>query len=176
MPSAQPHTPPSFLRRAALFAGLWTAVFALDRMVKLWAENTLRGLGPQRVLPFFLELRYSQNRGMALGLLSGNVLATLLLPLIALFIWFMVFRKYRATLFTTAASALMLGGFAGNFLDRLLFRYVVDMIYFPFLPWFICNLADIGICAGVGLMGISLLFRPQDWREKHEQENGDSGQ
>ena len=176
MPSMKPAISPAFLRRAALFAGLWTAVFAVDRVVKLWAEHTLRGLGPQRIIPFLLEFRYSQNRGMALGLLSGNVLATILLPLIALLIWFIVFRKYRVTLFTIAASALMLGGFAGNFLDRLLFRYVVDMIYFPFLPWFICNVADIGICAGVGMMGVSLIFRPQDWREKHEQENGDSGQ
>jgi len=39
------------------------------------------------------------------------------------------------------------------------------MIYFPFLPWFVCNVADIAICAGVALLAGSLLFRPQDWKE-----------
>lgn len=59
----------------------------------------------------------------------------------------------------------MLGGFLGNFLERLWHGWVLDMIYFPFLPWFVCNVADIAICAGVALLAGSLLFRPQDWKE-----------
>ncbi len=121
-----------------------------------------------------LEFRYSENRGMALGLLSGNVAASLLLPILAVGIWFFVFRKYEPTWFTTLASALMLGGFMGNFLDRLFLGYVLDMFYFPFLPWFICNVADIAICSGVVMLAVSLLFRPLDWREKHAKEDGAS--
>ena len=59
----------------------------------------------------------------------------------------------------------VLGGFLGNFLERLWHGWVLDMIYFPFLPWFVCNVADIAICAGVALLAGSLLFRPQDWKE-----------
>jgi len=161
-------------KKKALFAVIWASVFALDRLTKLWAEAELAGKEGSRVIFFLLELRYSENRGMALGFLAGNEWATLLLPLVAVAIWFFVFRKYQSTRFTAVASALMLGGFAGNFLDRLTLGYVVDMIYFPFLPWFICNVADIAICLGVAMMAVSLLVRPMDWGVKHAEEDGAS--
>ena len=69
------------------------------------------------------------------------------------------------TPFTQTACGLVLGGFLGNFLERLWHGWVLDMIYFPFLPWFVCNVADIAICTGVALLAASLLFRPQDWKE-----------
>ena len=40
------------------------------------------------------------------------------------------------------------------------------MIYFPFLPWFVCNVADIAISAGVAMLAASLLLRPGDWQER----------
>lgn len=153
------------------FWGILVGVFGLDWGVKAWADATLKGQSSWQVIPHLLEFRYSQNRGMALGILSGNVLASLLLPLVAVAVWLLIFRKYQSTAYTRAASALMLGGFLGNFLDRLLLGYVVDMLYFPFLPWFVCNLADIAICAGVTMLAVSLLFRPQDWREKNAKDD-----
>ena len=164
------------MKKKWIFAGLGLTVFALDRLAKILATAMLADSGSQKVIPYVLELRYSQNRGMALGLFSGNTLATLLLPLAAVGIWFFVFRKHHPTGFTVAATALVAGGFAGNFVDRLLWGYVVDMVYFPFLPWFICNVADVGICLGVGMLALSLFLRPQDWREQRAEENGDNGQ
>ena len=137
-------------------------VFVLDRCGKLWAKAALPEQGPFVALPKLLELRYSENRGIALGFLSGETAATLLLPILAVIVWFYVFRKRQAAVLTVTASAVMLAGFAGNILDRLMYGYVVDMLYFPFLPWFICNIADIAICVGVGMMGLNLLIRPQE--------------
>lgn len=160
------------MRRKALLPSLLVGVFALDRLAKLWAGSALSSRVAQQVIPHLLELRYSENRGMALGFLSGNAVASLLLPMLAMGIWFFVFHKYQSTTFTTVASGLLLGGFVGNFSDRLFLGFVVDMLYFPFLPWFICNVADIAICTGVGMLVVSLLFRPQDWREKHAKDDG----
>ena len=154
------------------FWGILAGVFAGDWAVKRWADAALKGRAGWVVIPRVLELRYSRNRGMALGILSENAWAALTLPVIAVAVWLLVFRKYRITSFTSCASALLLGGFAGNFANRLLLGYVVDMIYFPFLPWFICNPADIAICAGALMLGASLLLRPQDWREKHAKDDG----
>ena len=114
-----------------------------------------------------LELRLTRNDGMALGILSGNAVAIVVLPLLAVGVGLLIFRKYHMTGYTRVASGLILGGFAGNLLDRIVLGYVVDMIYLPWMPWFICNVADIVICAGVVMLAVSLLFRPQDWRE-HE--------
>jgi len=77
-------------------------------------------------------------------------------------------RRYRITRFTAVACGLVMGGFIGNFGERILHGYVLDMIYFPWLPWFVCNAADIFICFGVALLAFSLLMRPQDWQEKSE--------
>lgn len=151
----------------AAFWGILAGVFAGDWAVKAWASAALKGQPSWAVIPELLELRYSENRGMALGILAGSNWASLLLPLLAVGVWLWVFRRYVPTRFTLCASALMLGGFAGNFVDRLLLGYVVDMIYFPFMPWFICNVADIAICAGVLMLAASLILRPTDWREKH---------
>ena len=90
-----------------------------------------------------------------------------MLPLLAVGAGVLMLRKYRLSRFVLAAIGLILGGFLGNFLDRVLFGYVVDMLYFPWLPFFICNPADIAITAGAALIGVSLLFRPNDWQTRH---------
>lgn len=141
-------------------------VFAIDRAAKLLAAAMLPKQTTLIVIRGLLELRLIRNEGMALGLLSGNQTLILILPVLAVALGILVFRHYHMTGFTRVASGLILGGFLGNFVDRLLFGYVVDMLYFPFLPFFICNMADIAICAGVVMLAVSLLGRPQDWREK----------
>lgn len=153
-----------------MFWMVLAGVFALDRASKLWVD--IAGRGAQVLIPGLLELRYTTNRGMALGLLSGNLWATLVLPVVAVVVWWLAFRAYQPTTYKRVASAMLLGGFAGNFVDRLLLGYVVDMVYFPFFPWFICNIADIAICAGVVMLAGSLLLRPQDWRETHGKGTG----
>lgn len=156
------------------FWGILAAVAALDRAAKLWAGAALKAGENLVAIAGVLEMRYTQNTGMALGFLSGQWLASLALPVAAVVVWVLLGRRYQPTPYKGAASALMLGGFAGNFLDRLLFGYVVDMIYFPWLPWFVCNVADIAISAGVAMLVLSLLLRPGDWREKHGEDEGAS--
>ena len=119
----------------------------------------------------FLRLECTQNTGMAFGMMAGNIAANLLLPLAVILAGGLLMRHYRSTAFTRAACGLILGGFAGNFAQRLVQGYVLDMIYFPWLPFFVCNVADICICFGVALLAFSLLFRPQDWEEKKHAEN-----
>ncbi len=156
-----------------LFWAVAAAALALDVGSKLWAVRSLEQA--VTVLPGILELRLSRNNGMALGLLSGNWLANLLLPLAVIVAGWLLLRRYRPTVFTRVAAGLIVGGFLGNFGERLLFGSVVDMLYFPWLPWFICNGADIAICFGVAMLVISTLLRPQDWRERRENDSAAGG-
>lgn len=144
-----------------------------------WATKLLavKGLNDAVVvIANILELRLIHNNGMALGFLAGNRIASLLMPLIINIVAWYMLRSYIPTRYMRVVEGLVLGGFVGNFAERLIFGSVVDMIYFPFLPWFICNVADIAICAGVALLIISLLFRPQDWREKIAEDKQVSGE
>lgn len=128
-------------------------------------EETIR-------LGWLMELSVTQNTGMAFGMLAGNVAANVLMPLAVIVAGWMLMRRYRSTAFTRVACGLILGGFVGNFAQRLFQGYVLDMIYFPWLPFFVCNVADICICFGVALLAFSLLWRPQDWEEKVTKDDG----
>ena len=61
---------------------------------------------------------------------------------------------------------MILGGAAGNAIDRAMYGYVIDMIELLFVDFYIFNIADVGVVCGAILCGISLLFRPQDWSSK----------
>ena len=47
------------------------ALVLLDRLTKVWAENVLRENGPIELIKRVLELRYTQNTGIAFGLFQG---------------------------------------------------------------------------------------------------------
>ena len=142
------------------------ALFALitDALSKLLAASFLMESAVR--IGWLVELRLTYNTGMALGLMANQALAGIVLPLAAVLCGWLMMRRYQITRFTAAACGLVIGGFAGNFGERLLFGYVRDMIYFPWMPWFVCNVADICICFGVATLAFSLLFREQDWQEK----------
>ena len=144
----------------------WIAALALvlDQLTKLWA----RGLGDARLvlIPGVVGLHYAENTGMAFSLLSGQpwmlgVLSAALIVLGALML-----RRYRLGLLPSVAAMLILGGAAGNMLDRLLRGYVVDMVETLFIQFPIFNLADACLTVGCVLMAWSLIFRPKDWSEK----------
>jgi len=152
---------------------LTALTIAADRAAKWIAQGAMAYGQRIVVLGGVLELRFTYNTGMALGLLSGYTVAGIVLPLLAVGVGVLILRKYRLSRFVFAAAGLILGGFIGNFLDRVLFGYVVDMIYFPWLPFFICNVADIAITAGAVLIGISLIWRPKDWQTRNTEEAKD---
>lgn len=158
-----------------LMWALAVSTLAIDSLTKWWATAALTGQGVTAI-PGLLELRLTFNDGMALGIMSGGGIAIILLPLAVIGAGYFILRRYEPTLFVRTACGLILGGFLGNFIERLFKGYVVDMIYFPFMPWFVCNVADIVICAGVTMLAVSLLFRPKDWREKHAKDDPNCGE
>ncbi len=146
--------------------GTATFVLLIDLVTKRLATVYLTG-GDLVAIPWLLTLRLTHNNGIALGLMSGNKIALLVLPVGIVLCGWLMLRQFVPTKYVRIASGLILGGFIGNYLERLINGYVVDMLYFPFLPWFVCNVADVAVCFGVALLVISLLLRPQDWREKN---------
>lgn len=156
----------------ALFWVLAAFCFTLDRAAKLLANAYLRYGESQEALFGLVRLELTRNDGMALGILSGYPALIVLLPVAAVIAGAFALRKYQKTNFTAAAAALIVGGFLGNIVDRLCYGYVLDMLFFPFLPFFVCNIADVAITLGVALMAYSLLFRPKDWRRADAESSG----
>jgi signal peptidase II len=118
---------------------------------------------PMQLLPI-LDFELVWNRGISFGVANNNggwnvIVFAALSAIIALVLLFWLARAQRA--FLAAALGLVVGGAAGNMVDRLRFGAVVDFIYvhigaFDWFPAF--NLADSSITVGAVLLGIDSLF------------------
>lgn len=150
----------------------WIALVALaaDQAAK-WGARRLPG--PVTLIPGVVGLRYAENTGMAFSLLSGRpwLLGILSLALIAA--GALVLRRYRLGRWSRIAAMLMLGGAVGNMIDRFLTGYVVDMIEVLAFRFAIFNVADACLTVGCCLMAASLLFKADEWSEKHGRTEGD---
>lgn len=149
------------------------AVLAADRALKLLAARL-----PEEgttLLPGILRLRYTENRGIAFSLLSGQprLLGVLSLAVVAALVLFL--RKKELKPFPFAALMLMLGGALGNAADRLLLGYVPDMVELLFVRFAVFNAADAALTIGCGMMLISLLLRKGDWPAQTGERKTDDG-
>jgi signal peptidase II len=147
-------------RRASL---LWAvaiaiAVFVVDQGIKSLVENSMRVGESISLVPGFLDLTYIKNDGGAFGILGGSRLLLLAGSAVAVVVVLWMLFSGRPTRLATIGCGLILGGAAGNLLDRLGSGEVTDYLHFSF--WYIFNAADAAIVVGVGLLLLSAL-RPE---------------
>ena len=142
------------------------AVPVLDQATKYAVRaNSQLQLGQAiPVVPGFFSLQYVQNTGAAWGMFEGLnqwLVAFSLLVLVLI----LGFQRHfvPAGWLARIATGLIVGGIAGNLIDRVRLNYVVDFLYFYWhtyahsFPAF--NAADSAICTGVGLYLIAQLRR-----------------
>ena len=110
----------------------------------------------QQMVTSFLDLVLTCNAGISFGILNRTGVNALFFSLAAavVFVVLMLWlQRVRAT-FLAVAIGLIIGGAAGNVIDRLRFGAVVDFLYFHAGSWYwpAFNLADSAICLGVAAM------------------------
>jgi len=145
-------------------------VVFLDQASKAWIVARLpydtygEDEGAIPVVRGFLYLVHRGNTGAAWSLFLGRSMflaALAAATLGAIFVWRRALGL-RATC-TQVSFGLLCGGIVGNLTDRLRHGHVVDFIDFHFgrysYPTF--NVADCGICAGVGLYLLQSLRKPR---------------
>ncbi|MCO5315627.1 MAG: signal peptidase II [Solirubrobacterales bacterium] len=98
-----------------------------------------------------LRFTLSYNDGVAFGLAGGTGILVILLAVVALMALGAFIATAPARWPTVLASGLILGGAAGNLIDRIRLGHVTDFILLPGWPAF--NLADCAITVGVVLLG-----------------------
>jgi signal peptidase II len=135
---------------------------ALDQLTKYWLLNVLdiAHRGTVRVTPFF-DLVLAWNIGISFGWFQNDSpvaqMALMLVKaaaVIALGIWMARSRTVLATI----ALGLIIGGAVGNAVDRIAYGAVVDFALFHIeiaektYSWYVFNLADAAIVAGVAAL------------------------
>lgn len=144
-------------------------VAVLDQLVKTWVRAQPLGTAMFSI-PGVLEIVPSRNTGAAFSLLSGHAaaLAVFSAVLIVLLCAY-VRRALHLTQAAKMALYVLIGGGAGNLLDRALFGGVTDYIRLLLFDFPIFNLADIAITASVAvLIGLLLTGKLEKYRgESH---------
>lgn len=139
----------------------------LDQGTKLWLlhDFNLASRGAVPVLPF-LDIVLVWNRGISYGLFqqdsaTGRVILAAFTMAATIGLWIWSVRAERR--FLSLALALVIGGALGNGVDRILYGAVVDFVHFHVgsFSWYVFNLADVWIVAGViGLLYDGLQIGP----------------
>lgn len=148
------------MRRTAIAVAVAAVVVIVDQWTSTWAVHRLVH-GPVHVIgPLTLDL--GVNTGSAFGLGQGWAPLFAVLAVVAVVGLVIASRRARSDGLAVALG-LVLGGAAGNLVDRLVRPYhggVVDFIDLHYWPTF--NVADAGITVGIVLLLVALLRAPAD--------------
>jgi len=141
---------------------------ALDQASKFYLLSVfdLAAKGPVRLGPFF-DFVLTRNTGISYGLFQTQgpvgqwvLLAFKAVAVLLLWLW-LAHAKDRLT---ALSLGLIMGGAIGNAIDRLAYGWVADFVFFHIstpnwrFNWYVFNLADVAIVAGViGLLYESLV-------------------
>lgn len=152
----------------ATFYALAVLFVLLDRATKLMAIHFLRDMNREIVIIHdWFRFTYAENLGIAFGVRFLPPLGLLLLTLaISVGVILYVQRSQNRSMLFITAFALILGGGAGNLIDRVVLGHVVDFINFdlyqgeifgrPMSLWPIFNVAD--SCITIGACMLIVLY------------------
>jgi signal peptidase II len=146
--------------RPGIIAAL--AVLALDQASKLWLLFVfdIAHRGAVKVAPFF-DLVLAWNVGISFGWFQNDSqlaqIALMVIKAVAVIVLAIWMARSR-TLIATVALGLIIGGAIGNAIDRFAYGAVVDFALFHVqiggkaFNWYVFNLADVAIVAGVAAL------------------------
>jgi signal peptidase II len=141
-------------------------VIILDQASKFVISRSISYYESIPVIEGFFNLVHVRNRGMAFGLLNRPhggtyfyfLIAATILAIILMLFWFTKLKHEDKKLLF--GLSLILGGAAGNLIDRIRIKEVVDFadIYIGSHHWPAFNIADSAISMGTVWIAINILF------------------
>ena len=145
-----------------LIAGL---VLLFDQATKAIVVERFTAQTAISVIPGLFRLVRVENTGMAFGLLNDSPsplvfgLLTLVSAALLGFVAYLLWTSHTPSSLGGFGLALILGGAAGNVLDRLARGEVIDFLdfYVGTYHWPAFNVADSGIVIGAALLMIDLM-------------------
>lgn len=143
------------------------AVLVLDRITKWIVETRVSFLDSLRVIPGFFDIVHTENRGAAFSLFNDStsewrtwLLLVFSLAAVILVGGFILQRAAKMDRLSLAGFALILGGAAGNAIDRLVWGRVTDFLdfYLGAYHWPAFNVADSAIVIGCALLLLQAMY------------------
>lgn len=135
-------------------------VFA-DRISKYFAVLRLKDHPSVSLISGVLEFHYLENNGAAFGLLQNQKFFFVFIAIVVFLTSFYIILKtpdrekyIPIHIFLT----LIMSGAIGNMIDRFMYGYVIDFIYFCIINFPIFNIADVFVTVATALFVLYLLF------------------
>ena len=153
------------LRSRRLEIWLPIVVVAIDQLTKALVRATLPLHASVTIVPGLVDFTHVRNTGAAFGILNASdfpfktvviaVIATAALIGVGLYAANLAHHQIVARI----GLALIIGGAAGNLLDRIVVGSVVDFVdvYWRTYHFWAFNVADSAITVGVAIMMLDLL-------------------
>jgi signal peptidase II len=161
----------SFCLKYMLILCILIAGCGTDLLSKRWAKSVLPGKPPQVLVPGFVEVGYSENRGMVFGIMNDgkpNVFKSALTwvrMVIFLGVSGLIVAWRKRPFWVLFPFLLIWGGAVGNVVDSFKYGFVVDFIHIhagTILDWpFYFNLADAYLCVGMGILILLSFVTPK---------------
>jgi len=153
------------LRKFAAPAASALLLAGADQATKAWVLRALPLSRPLELVPGLFGLVHVRNTGVAFSFLAGLdhgwvrplLIAATVLAMAAVVAYIWLLPAHGATPW---GLGLILGGAAGNLVDRVRLGYVVDFLdlHWRGHHWPTFNVADIGITVGVALLLADMLL------------------
>jgi signal peptidase II len=141
-------------------------ILLLDQVTKQMVRASIAVYDSVEIIPGFFNLVHVHNTGAAFGFLNSASLANkqllmtgiAVVALGAILVYAWQVGPYETL--TRAGLALILGGAAGNLVDRASVGYVVDFVdvYWRTHHFWAFNVADSAITVGAGLLILDMLM------------------
>lgn len=141
-------------------------IVAFDQLTKALVRATVPLHGSVTLIPGFLDLTHVRNSGAAFGILNAvdfpfktaaiALIATAALVGVGLYAATLAHHQLAARI----GLALIIGGAAGNLIDRVVAGSVVDFVDVYWRAWhfWAFNVADSAITIGVAVMILDMLL------------------
>lgn len=132
------------------------ALVLADQAAKLWIARTMELGESIPMLSGIFHITYIENPGAAFGMFAEQRWMFIAAGIAVIAAACAMRRRLDgASKMTRWGAALLLGGAAGNLIDRVRIGRVIDFL--DFRVWPVFNIADIGICVGVGCLIYALM-------------------
>lgn len=162
-------------KAAAKYYLLAVIVLILDQISKQYFESIFDLGDSVAVIEPVLNWTLAYNYGAAFSFLADQPgwqkwFFAILGSVVSIFIISYLRKIPKNAPILSLGLAMVLGGAIGNVLDRVFFGYVIDFIHVHWHDvWHypIFNIADIGICVGMALVVIDMLFFEKKREQNH---------
>ena len=99
----------------------------LDQITKIIAKNILKPKGSVNVIKGFFKFTYLENDGGAWGIFGGKLVFFILITVAALGMMIYLLKDFdlNNNKLYSIGLCLVIAGTIGNFIDRVLYKYVI---------------------------------------------------